>query len=146
MYWDNDASIERTQKALSRDVRIAKEKSLKHKLADKTPRRKRPKGVPKRGRMMRLVLQVPTSEKEKGVRAVVGAFLFGIIGGAIALFTAGMPLKGKPPPEKEGAVAVAWVITACLFFTGALIGWFTGRKKHIHSGQDEETQEKEELT
>jgi sterol desaturase/sphingolipid hydroxylase (fatty acid hydroxylase superfamily) len=143
-YWNHDASLERTQKAVSRDARHAMEKSLKQELAAKTLRRKRPKNVPKRGRMIRQVLQVPTTRKERGFRAAVGALLFGLIGGAIALFAAGMPFKGKPPPEKMGAVGVAWVITLCLFIAGGIIGWFIGGKKGIVKNSDKYSKPGEE--
>ncbi len=144
MYWDNDASIERTQKAVSRDAKQAMSKNLKQELAAKTPRRERPTGVPKRGRMMRQVLQVPTSRKEREIRALVVGLLFWIIGGAIALFAAGMPPKGAPPPEKQGAVAIAFVIGICLGVVGALLGWFVGVRKPVKEESEKEDGEEEE--
>jgi anti-sigma factor RsiW len=143
-YWNGDASIESAQKAVSRDARLAAEKTAKRKLADKTLRREAPPGVPRRGRMTRQVLDVPTSLSDKGTRAAVGAFLFAAIGGAIALFSAGMPLKGSTPPGKEGAVAVAGAVTLALAAVGGIVGWFSGRKKADRERFDEDTQTGEE--
>lgn len=131
VYWNQDSSIERAQKAVSRDARRAIRKGPAAQRAAKTPRRKRPKGVPRRGRLMRQVLQVPTSRKIRGMRAFVGSLLFGLIGGAIALFSAGMPIKGSTPPEKAGSVGIAAIITVGLFILGGIIGWFVGAKKPV---------------
>ncbi len=145
VYWDNDASIERTQKAVSRDARNAIRKSPAAQRAAKTPRRKRPKGVPRRGRLMRQVLQVPTLRSVRGMRAFAGSLLFGLIGGAIALFSAGMPIKGSAPPEKAGAVGVAAIITVGLFILGGIIGWFAGIKKPVpEEAKKEDTEVKQD--
>jgi len=141
VYWDNDASIERAQKSVSRDARNAIRKSRAAQHAAKTPRRKRPKGVPRRGRLMRQVLQVPTSRSVRGMRAFVGSLLFGLIGGAIALFSAGMPIKGHTPPERAGAVGIAAIITVGLFILGGIIGWFVGARKPLHEDNEDESRE-----
>ena len=144
VYWNHDASIERTHKAVSRDARHAIKKGPAAQRAAKTPRRKRLKGVPKRGRLMRQVLQVPTSRSVKGMRAFVGALLFGLIGGAIALFSAGMPLKGKPSSENSSSIGIAMIVTICLFILGGIVGWFVGAKKPVpEESKKEDTEVKQ---
>ena len=126
-YWNFQASIESAQKALHRHARDAMNKSKKQKLALKTLRRKRPRNVPKRGRMMRQVLVVPESPEERGKRAVVCALLFWIIATGIALFAAGVPLKGAAPDSPW--VGVAFLIGAAIGVLGGIIGYFSGNKR-----------------
>jgi len=129
MYWDNQASIKSAMKAVQRDARHAMEKALKQKLAEAIPKSELPANVPKRGRMMRQVLQVPETHHQREVRAVISGLLFFIIGGAIALLAAGVPPKGPPPPGSETAVTIGFIVAFALGIIGLCIGYFTGRKK-----------------
>ena len=128
-YWDNQASVNSAMKTIHRQARQAMAKTLKQRLADATPRREAPPNVPKRGRMMRQVLDVPESSDKRTIRALITGFLFSLIGGAIALLTAGVPLKGPPPPGRETEITIALIVTAALGIIGFCIGYFTGRKK-----------------
>jgi hypothetical protein len=126
-WWNGFFSIERVQNAVKLDADFAKKKTIKQEIALRTPRRRRPKKVPRRGRMTRQVLEVPPNRWDRENRALIFGFLFWIIGGAIVMFAIGVPLR--TPPKTEGTMALGLALSVAVGILGAIIGWFSGKRR-----------------
>jgi hypothetical protein len=127
VYTAKGFNIKSTQGSIAHEARHARKRSRRQKIADRTLKLETPTSVPKRGRMTRKVLDVGLTTGERGMRAFVGALVFGIVGGGIALFACGMGLKSEHRGYSESSISTGWLIAAGLVVLGGLIGWFSKR-------------------
>jgi hypothetical protein len=72
--------------------------------------------------MVRRVLDVPVSRRQRLNRALYCALAFGIIGGGIALFVTGTKIKSGTWTTQGLLIAL------CLGVVGGVIGYFAGRR------------------
>ncbi len=92
------------------------------------------KGAPVRSRMLYQAITGWEPRKVRLKRAVFYAFVFGIVGGGIALFATGTAPKSGP------WTTTGLIIAACLTLAGAVIGYFAGKRRHYPVESQTDTQ------